>query len=99
MGKVPVRHHELESALKQTIADGRRVLEMESRSVSALIDRLNASFRKAVEILAACKGSVVVTGMGKSGLIGRKIAATLSSTGTASKTSGRGFPAGPRDFC
>jgi arabinose-5-phosphate isomerase len=82
MGKVPVGYHELESTLKQTIADGRRVLEMESRAVSALIDRLNTSFQKAVEILAECQGSVVVTGMGKSGLIGRKIAATLSSTGT-----------------
>jgi arabinose-5-phosphate isomerase len=82
MGKVPIGHHELESALKQTVADGRRVLEMESQAVQALIDRLNASFQKAVEILAACQGSVVVTGMGKSGLIGRKIAATLSSTGT-----------------
>src|SRR5437764_14876280 len=46
--------------------------------------RLNATFEKAVEILFACKGRVVVSGMGKSGLIGRKISATLSSTGTPS---------------
>jgi arabinose-5-phosphate isomerase len=46
--------------------------------------RLGESFSRAVEILAACKGRVIITGLGKSGLVGRKIAATLSSTGTAS---------------
>ena len=50
------------------------------------LQRLDASFEQAVDLLLACKGRVVVTGMGKSGLIGRKIAATFSSTGT------------PRDF-
>ncbi len=44
--------------------------------------RLDASFEKAVELLFACKGRVVVSGMGKSGLIARKISATFSSTGT-----------------
>jgi len=60
---------------------GRRVLEIESRAVRDLIDRLDERFDHAVEMLAECRGRVVVTGMGKSGLIGQKIAATFSSTG------------------
>ena len=59
----------------------RRVLEIEARAVGELIDRLDQDFDRAVELLEACRGRVVVTGMGKSGLIGQKIAATLSSTG------------------
>ncbi len=60
---------------------GRRVLEIESRAVRDLVDRLDEGFDRAVEMLAECRGRVVVTGMGKSGLIGQKIAATFSSTG------------------
>ncbi len=60
---------------------GRRVLEIESRAVRDLIDRLDEQFDRAVEMLAECRGRVVVTGMGKSGLIGQKISATFSSTG------------------
>ena len=59
----------------------RRVLEIESRAVGELADRLDHNFDRAVELLEACAGRVVVTGMGKSGLIGQKITATLSSTG------------------
>ena len=62
----------------------RRVLELEARAILDLIPRLDESFDKAVETLHACKGRVVVTGMGKSGLIGAKVAATFSSTGTPS---------------
>ncbi|MGA9884295.1 MAG: KpsF/GutQ family sugar-phosphate isomerase [Candidatus Acidiferrales bacterium] len=62
----------------------KRVLRIEAEAISDLIDRIGAQFEKAIEILYACKGRVVVTGLGKSGLIGRKIAATLSSTGTPS---------------
>jgi arabinose-5-phosphate isomerase len=62
----------------------RRVLELEARAILALIPRLDETFDRAVELLHACKGRVVVTGMGKSGLIGAKIAATLTSTGTPS---------------
>jgi arabinose-5-phosphate isomerase len=62
----------------------RRVLELEARAILNLIPRLGENFERAVETLRACKGRVVVTGMGKSGLIGAKIAATLSSTGTPS---------------
>ncbi len=60
----------------------RRVLEIESRAVAALADRLDENFDRAVELLVGCAGRVVVTGMGKSGIICQKIAATLSSTGT-----------------
>ncbi len=65
-----------------SLGDGKRVLEIEARAVQALIDRLDESFTGAVDLLAQCKGKVVVCGMGKSGLIGQKIAATLASTGT-----------------
>ena len=62
----------------------RRVLRVEADAVRALVDRVDERLGTAVEILAACRGRVIVTGMGKSGIIARKIAATLSSTGTPS---------------
>ena len=62
----------------------RRVLKIEAQAIQDVLARLDASFEKAVDVLFACKGRVVVSGMGKSGLIGRKISATLSSTGTPS---------------
>ena len=62
----------------------RRVLELEARSILDLVPRLGDGFDRAVELLHDCTGRVVVTGMGKSGLIGAKIAATFSSTGTPS---------------
>jgi arabinose-5-phosphate isomerase len=62
----------------------RRVLRIEAQAIEDLLARLDDHFTKAVDLLFACKGRVVVTGMGKSGLIGRKISATLSSTGTPS---------------
>jgi arabinose-5-phosphate isomerase len=64
------------------LARAARVLRLEAEGVLALVDRLDARFLRAVELLHGCTGRVVVTGMGKSGLIGRKIAATLASTGT-----------------
>ena len=67
-----------------SLETARRVLKIEAQAIQDVLARLNASFEKAVEILFACKGRVVVSGMGKSGLIGRKISATLSSTGTPS---------------
>jgi arabinose-5-phosphate isomerase len=60
----------------------RRVLRIEAEALGEMLLRLDARFEQAVELLLACKGRVVVIGMGKSGLIGRKIAATFSSTGT-----------------
>jgi arabinose-5-phosphate isomerase len=60
----------------------RSVLTIEAEAVAALADRLDAGFDRAVDLLVGCKGRVVVAGMGKSGIICQKIAATLSSTGT-----------------
>jgi arabinose-5-phosphate isomerase len=65
-----------------SLETAKRVLRVESEAIAGLIDRLDARFEKAVELLHACKGRVVVTGLGKSGLVGRKIAATFASTGT-----------------
>ena len=65
-----------------SIQHGKRVLEIEARAIAALVDRLDERFAKAVDLLHRCPGKVVVSGMGKSGLIGQKIAATLASTGT-----------------
>ena len=62
----------------------RRVLEIEAQAIQDLLPRIDASFDRAVDTLFACAGRVVVTGMGKSGLIGQKISATLASTGTPS---------------
>ena len=60
----------------------RRVIETEAAAIGALADRLDERFDAAVRLLDACTGRVIVTGMGKSGIISRKIAATLASTGT-----------------
>jgi arabinose-5-phosphate isomerase len=60
----------------------KRVLRIEAEAIVGLIERLDARFEQAVEHLYKCRGRVVVTGLGKSGLIGRKIAATFASTGT-----------------
>src|SRR5204862_6867340 len=60
----------------------RRVLETEAAAILALVDRLDERFDCAVQLLRQCKGRVILTGMGKSGIICRKIAATLTSTGT-----------------
>jgi arabinose-5-phosphate isomerase len=62
----------------------RRVLRIEAEAIGELLARLDARFEQVANLLMECKGRVVVTGMGKSGLIGRKIAATFSSTGTPS---------------
>jgi arabinose-5-phosphate isomerase len=60
----------------------RKVLQTEAAAIIGLIDRLDDGFARAVELLRDCRGRVIVTGMGKSGIIARKIAATLASTGT-----------------
>jgi len=63
---------------------GRRVLAIEARAIETLVGRLDERFCRAVELVAGCTGRVVVSGIGKSGIICRKIAATLNSTGTPS---------------
>ncbi len=63
---------------------GREIVQSESRSLGEVAKRLDSSFCRAVELIYACRGSVIVSGMGKAGLIGQKIMATLASTGTPS---------------
>lgn len=70
--------------MRTTLATAKRVLRIEAEAITGLIERLDARFEKAVELILNCKGRAVVTGLGKSGLIGRKIAATFASTGTPS---------------
>jgi arabinose-5-phosphate isomerase len=62
----------------------REVLRTESEAIRSLIDRIGEPFRAAAERIRSCEGHVVVTGMGKAGLVGQKISATLASTGTPS---------------
>jgi arabinose-5-phosphate isomerase len=69
---------------KKLIGRGRRVLRTEAKAVAALEHRLGADFAAACRLLLACTGRIVVTGMGKSGHVGNKIAATLASTGSPS---------------
>ena len=67
---------------QEWIASGQRTLEAELEALAALGDRMDRHFAQACRVLLACTGRVVVTGMGKSGHIGRKLAATMASTGT-----------------
>ena len=69
--------------MSETLARARQVLKTEADAILGLIDRLDGGFESAVQLLFECRGRVIVTGMGKSGIICRKIAATLSSTGTS----------------
>jgi arabinose-5-phosphate isomerase len=66
----------------ERLARARRVLDIEVAGLSALRDRLGGNFARAIEVLLACRGRVIVTGVGKSGIVCHKIAATLASTGT-----------------
>jgi arabinose-5-phosphate isomerase len=65
-----------------TLERARRVLQIEAAAILALVERLDHRFDQAIRLLLDCRGKVIVTGMGKSGIICRKIAATLASTGT-----------------
>lgn len=67
-----------------TIQKAKEVIAIEAKAVADLIGRINRDFVKAVDLIAKCKGRVIVAGMGKTGIIGRKIASTFSSTGTPS---------------
>jgi arabinose-5-phosphate isomerase len=67
-----------------SVETARRVLRIEAQAIQDVMARLDGAFERAVELLFACKARVAVTGMGKSGIVGRKISATLSSTGTPS---------------
>jgi arabinose-5-phosphate isomerase len=66
-----------------TLELAKKVLRIEAAAILGLVDRLDGEFERALQLLFECRGRVIVTGMGKSGIICRKIAATLSSTGTS----------------
>ena len=66
------------------LASARRTLAIERAALADLESRLDEAFERTVALLAACRGKVIVAGIGKSGLVGQKIAATLASTGTPS---------------
>jgi len=67
-----------------SIKRAKEVLKIEAEAISGLIKRIDKNFQKAADLLSACKGRIVVTGMGKGGIIGRKVSATLSSIGKPS---------------
>ncbi len=68
--------------MNESLQEARRVLDIEARSILEMKEHLNDAFVKAVDIVVACKGKVIVAGIGKSGHIARKVASTMSSTGT-----------------
>ncbi len=70
--------------MDSSIERGKEVIRIEAEAVAALVAKISESFATAVNTIYGCKGRVIVTGMGKSGLVARKIVATLNSTGTAS---------------
>src|SRR5687767_12176634 len=69
---------------EERLRHAREVIRVETRAIANLEARLDASFSRAIDLIVACQGVVVVTGMGKAGLIAQKVSATLASTGTPS---------------
>lgn len=82
-GDAKLAEKDRKPSMNRDIEEANRVLDIEAKAILALKSRLGADFVKAIDVLAACEGKVVVTGMGKSGHVGRKIASTMASTGTA----------------
>ena len=70
------------SSSRTAVSRAREVLKIEAQSILSLVHKINGNFSRAVDLIFQCKGRVIITGIGKSGLIGRKIVATLTSTGT-----------------
>ncbi|HPC87168.1 MAG TPA: KpsF/GutQ family sugar-phosphate isomerase [Smithellaceae bacterium] len=70
------------SSSRTAVSRAREVLKIEAQSILNLVHKVNGNFSRAVDLIFQCKGRVIITGIGKSGLIGRKIVATLTSTGT-----------------
>ncbi len=68
--------------MSEFIEQAKNIIKIEADAVGALVERIDEKFVEAIEIMYSCTGKVIVTGMGKSGIIGKKIAATLASTGT-----------------
>ena len=67
---------------EEQLRAAREILRLEAKAIWELSNRLEKSFCHTIQLLYQCQGSVIVTGMGKAGIIGQKIAATLASTGT-----------------
>ena len=67
-----------------SIDQAKKVLKIEAEGILALLDQIGPDFDKAIDLIMACKSRVIIAGIGKSGIIAQKIAATLNSTGTAS---------------
>lgn len=78
----PLAYRDLDED-RQVVQDARAMMREEAEAIMALSQRIDARFAEAVRILLETRGRVILTGIGKSGHIGRKIAATLASTGTA----------------
>ncbi|RMD99780.1 MAG: KpsF/GutQ family sugar-phosphate isomerase [Calditrichaeota bacterium] len=76
------RGNGLDQKARESIEIGRRVIRIEALAVSALESRIDEKFARAVDLIFQCNGRIIITGVGKSGIIGKKIAATFSSTGT-----------------
>src|SRR5262247_453699 len=81
--------HEIRTAMAgahrgDRLARAAEVIRLEAQTIAGLIERLDGRFDEAVERILACRGLVIVTGMGKAGLVGAKLSATLASTGTPS---------------
>ncbi len=70
--------------VSEDIEFARKVLELEARAVGSLVNRLDENFQRAIDLVFNCSGRVVVTGIGKAGIVGQKVSATLASTGTPS---------------
>ena len=70
------------SSSRTAVSRAREVLKLEAQSILNLVHKINGNFSRVVDLIFQCKGRVIITGIGKSGLIGRKIVATLTSTGT-----------------
>jgi arabinose-5-phosphate isomerase len=68
--------------IETTVQEGKSILLQEADAIRLMSERLDENFSRAVELMFACAGKIIISGMGKSGIIGQKIAATLSSTGT-----------------
>jgi hypothetical protein len=79
----------------EALRQARQVLAIEAAGIVAMSDRLDEQFERAVTLLAACRGKVVVAGMGKSGHICRKIAATPTRSRRSSRACRSGWPASP----
>jgi len=78
------RHLALDLVTQDLMAEARKGLELQAEALAKLTQRLDASFAKALDILSRCRGRIVVCGIGKSGLIGRKLASTFACTGSPS---------------